>query len=52
MSTNYYNQYYNIKWLNKMVKKDKKNYMNPNEVYTFYIAYMDSFQVAIFQLVS
>ena len=34
--------------LNKIVKKNKKNYMNQHEVYTFYIVYMDSFQVAIF----
>ena len=34
--------------LNKMVKKDKKSIWIQLEVYTFYIAYMDSFQVAIF----
>ena len=31
-----------------MVKKDKKNIWIQHEVYTFYIAYIDSFQVAIF----
>ena len=37
--------------LNKIVKKDnnnKKNHMKPNEVFKFCIAYMDSFQAAIF----
>ena len=37
--------------LNKMVKKynnNKKNYMKPNDVFKFCIAYMDSFQAAIF----
>ena len=37
--------------LNKMVKKynnNKKIHMKPNDIFKFCIAYMDSFQAAIF----
>ena len=34
--------------LNKIVKKDEKYIYIQHEVYTFYMAFMDSFQVAIF----
>ena len=36
--------------LSKIVKEDEKTIWT--EVYTFYVAYMDSFQVSIYWLVS